>query len=356
MFFAKLQAMLFVIIAGLFCASALIVGILIYLFKIKKISAKDEKIDYSHFDKLDILDYLRFDDVIECGTKEHGFGIVKHGQVYTAAMDITGYNFAEATPEEQQSTMIKAISFVGLIKEDVQLRQAVSAIQLQENIDEHTLILKKLEEELAELNEEFDITLRQAEDLEGDPDNEDTYYQYVEKATELKNKIESTKWLCDECEVLIMHMDATQGKGGEVQKTHQIIFSYVFNPNDFTEEPTEDEIWLRAQQELRTKATNYARGLERCGCKCRPLSAVEYIEVMFNHFHPLNTNIERFDEITENAITHLVTKSKSLEDIKEDVKFQKYYEQYLRETEGFEMDLNRETRIVARNNGVEQVI
>ena len=350
-FFAQISAYLTIATVAIMATGALLAGILFYLLKIKKITAKDEAIKYGNFDKLNILDYLRFDDVIEAGNKGNEFGIVKHGNTYTAILDISGYNFAEATTEEQESTMLKAISFASLIKEDIQLRQSVTSIQLTENIEEHNKILHEYEDKLIELDEEYKRIVRQIGDYEDDPDKIEFLTQLVDKAEEVKKKIEATNWLSRETQVLIEQMKILTGKGGEVQKSHQLIFSYVYNENDFTEELEEDEIKLRVMQELRTRAATYSRGLERCGCKCRTLSANEIIESFFEYMHPLNNTSDRFDEKVDNAIGQLVTTCDSLEDLKKRKADEQLYKNYVDEVEQYEMDLARQTRLEFRANG-----
>lgn len=317
-FIAHIQGYLFVIAAAFLIAAICMGGILFYLLKVKKVMAKDEKINYSHFNRSDILNYLRFDDIIECGSDGNGFGVICRNNVYTAGIDICGYNFAEASSEMRESTMRKAIAFCDIIKDDVQLRQSVTSINLSDNLSEHQEILKEYDKELIGLDDEYQKTLRMIDDLIDDPNVE----IYLDRADAIKKKIDTIKWLSDETQALIEWMNIVTKQKGESsgtdtdsQRTNQMLFSYIYNENDFTNKPSPEEIKIRAVQELKTKAATYINALEKCGCKCHPLSADEMALSIYDYMHPFNTQSATFKNMFENALHQLYTSSDSLEEL-----------------------------------------
>ena len=325
---AQIQQYAAIVFTAFLSAAFLIAGLLFYLLRIKKVAAKEEKINYTNFSKANILDYLRFDDIIEGGSDDRPFGVIVHGNTYTAAIDIIGYNFAEATAEEQQSTMLKAIAFAGIIKDDIQLRQSVTAIQIADNIAEYQQIYKDLDAVLSDLDREYQQTLRQANDhIDDEPE---IAQMYLEKLEKLKADIQTNDWLSKECNVLIQHMQILEQRNREAQKSSQLIFSYTYNPGDFTEEEDEAGIKLRAIQELQTKALTYSTALERCGCKCHSLSASELAHSIYDYMHPLSNQSERFDVAMDRALNSLFTTSDSLEEYEKRKIGEDAYEEMMR--------------------------
>lgn len=315
---SQIQGYLFLIFMAFTVAALCMGGILYYLLKVKKVMAKEEKINYSHFSRSDILNYLKFDDLVECGSDGNGFGMICRNNVYTAGIDICGYNFAEASAEMRESTMRKAIAFCDIIKDDVQLRQSVTSIDLSDNMAEHREILKNYDKELFNLNDKYQQTVRQIDDLIDDPNVE----IYIDKAEKIKKEIETSKWLSDETQALIEWMNVVTRQKGEntgsdtdSQRTNQMFFSYVYNENDFTNKPSPEEVKLRAIQELKTKAAKYSNALEKCGCKCHPLSADEIALSMYDYMHPFNTQSATFKNMFETALHKLYTSSESLEEL-----------------------------------------
>lgn len=307
---AIIQKYLISIFLGILSGIGILGVILFYLLKVKKISAKEEVIDYERFDRRNILDYLKFDDLISDAAGEaHEMGVVCRGNIYTAGIDIKGFHFSSASSEEQLSTMLKSIAFTNIINEPIQMRQSVSAIQLSDNIEEHEEFIRQYDRELITLDEEYRTTMRAAEDYLDEPDVYDTFR---EKLDYLERTIRATRWLSDEAEVNVAYMKELVSRTQDSEKKNQIMFSYIYNPNDFTETPDEEEIKIRAIQELRVRAASYARALERCGCRCKPLSASAITEALYNHMYPLHPGTERFQDLLDNEIHRLYVTSESI--------------------------------------------
>jgi len=344
----------FVLIAVIVCMA----GLLYYLIKIRKIAAKNEKIDYSSFRRKDALEYVKFENVVsESGNGLSGAGMICLGNnVFVGGISVRGYNFSSASAEEKVNTMIKAVMFCNLIEEPVQMRQSVKAIDLTTNISEHEEIVKKLALELMELDEQYRETLASAEDYLDEPE---VYYTYEKHLRKLQKDIYAKRHMMDEAHALIQYMSAMVGDTAkkekrDAQKINQILFSYSYDPNSVSEELTKEEIYLKAFGELEIKARSYSSALSGCGCVCRRLSAGELIGLMRRHCAPATADDVKLDELFNSSYSALFISSDSLIELEKqrigEEQYQKEMARYMERMSDIlkqhEMNIMRDERLL----------
>jgi len=344
----------FVLIAVIVCMA----GLLYYLIKIRKIAAKNEKIDYSSFYRKDALEYVKFENVVsESGNGLSGAGMICLGNnVFVGGISVRGYNFSSASAEEKVNTMIRSIIFYNLIEEPVQMRQSVKAIDLTANITEHEEIVKKLALKLMELDEQYKESLASAEDYLDEPE---VYYTYENHLRKLQKEIYAKRHMMEEAQALIQYMSAMVGDTAkkekrDAQKINQILFSYAYDPNSVSEELTKEEIYLKAFGELEIKAKSYSSALSSCGCACRRLPAGELIGLMRRHCAPATADDIKLDELFNSSYSALFLSSDSLIEFEKkrigEEQYQKEMAKYLERMNDFlnqqEMTAKRHERLL----------
>jgi len=198
-----------------------------------------------------------------------------------------------------------------LVEQGIQLRQSVTSVELTHNIEDAKQIIKNLTIELLDLNAAYEHALEEAEDHIDDMEPEQSE-MYLEQVKDLKRQIDAKTWMISEEQAQIDYMNQITMGEKDSQKVNQFMFSYEFNPNDFTEEQTKSAIYLRAMTELNNKGNAYKAALERCGYSCQRLTSGELTDLMRKHCHPLTAEDVRLDELFHSSYNSLYITSDSL--------------------------------------------
>lgn len=326
-----------------------------YLFKIKKITAKEEKINYSNFNKLDSTEYMKFANIIsekvnvETG-KMSGMGIVDIGNgTYVGGIDIIGYNFGAASIAERQNTMINAIGLANIIDRPIQFRQSCRAVQLQDNITEYSERLENLKFRLIELDEEYKSNDKNIKDMMG---GDDTYLEAaIEKQERLMNEIKSKRWQVMECTLMIKFMESRSDRNRDAQRMNQIMFSYTFDSKEFTEEMTKAEIDMKALEELRATAYSYKNAIENCGCNVSLLTGEDFVMLLKRHMAPFTADDFTCEELFNSSYGELFVSSDSLRESEIQRRSEEEYKKYIAELEARQREALRLQNVeLERNN------
>ena len=163
-------------------------AIFFYLLKIKKVTAKEEKIDYSVFDRSDTIDYVKFDDMIsEDADDLSSFGMVEVGNnTFVAGISVVGYKYASASPDEKMRSMVNAISFSYRITGPIQMRQTSKGLDLTHNIAVFEEAKVRAVKEHMALMDEYNDTVKAADNF---IDDSEAYAVYEKQILEIKRKV-----------------------------------------------------------------------------------------------------------------------------------------------------------------------
>lgn len=309
---------------------AIVAGIMFYFLKIKKISAKSETVDYSTFNRLDSMDYMKFEDIVsEDADSLKSPGMIALGNnIFVAGLSIVGYNFVTASSGERERTMANAITFFNGVEQPIQLRQTVKAVDLSYNIGVYEEARNRLAMEGYQLADEYENTRIESEDY---IDSIELFPVYEKKLMDLKKAIRTKEHALDEVDAVISYMKTISGEGSaDAQKINQIMFAYEFNPDEYTYELSKEEIYMKAFRELDTKGRAYAEALSRCGCSCKRLSAADLVLLMKKHTSPLSEDL-RIEELLNSSYGALFITSDSLVELERERLDEEEYERRLQE-------------------------
>lgn len=300
-----------IIMLSVFIAIAAFGGIGFYLIKVKKIAAKEERINYEVFHRKDASEFVKFDNIFNCSMSSDSstFGVmVIDENTFLAALDVKGYNFATASAEDRRNTIINAVSLFNIVERPVQMRQSAIAIDIGHNIQMHKDVLKELTYKQMDLEQEYEETGLL---LEQESDNEEALEFLNSRIKSLQREIVSTRWKKDEVKELIKYMESLSAKGN-ARKVNQFIFTYTYNPAEYVEELSIDEIYAKASQEIAIMANNYASAFGSCGCNCRLLTGIELLDLVRYHFHPATADDTKIEALYNSSLSALFVTSDSL--------------------------------------------
>ena len=325
-------------------------GILYYLLKVKKITARTEKINYDSFERRDSLEYVKFDDIVsedEDALNSPGM-IVLGNDTFVAGINVVGYNYASASTEEKESTMVNAVAFSNIIEDRIQMRQTVKSVDLSHNIEVHEELLHASALEMLDMKAEYDETLRAAEDFVDSPEQ---FAVYEKDIIRLQRAIKAKEHEIAENEMLLRYMNSmASGNNGDAQKINHIMFSFTYDPSEYTEELSKEEIYMKAFAELSTKARSYGEAITRCGCRYKRLSAGDLIILMRKHLYPLSADDVKLEDLFNASYNALFVTTNSLIQLEKEKIGEQEFNRKLQEYQKNQEELIQQQELEARRN------
>ena len=291
------------------------IGVLYYLVKVKKVTARVENIDTTYFRKEDSISYVPIKDIIsKDGSLDSEGVIVIDNHNFVAGISVGGFDYPAASSSERIDAQVNAVQFFNVVEKPTSFRQSVKAIDISHNIDTYRKVEKDLARQLLELEAEYVETRDAAEHFLGEPE---VYKRYVVRMDELLRNIYAKRHMVSEVNVLIEYMSKMSGDTDKQesaigQKTSQIMFSYTYNPDEYSTELTRDEIYLKALEQLQETAMAYSNALASCHFKAKRLTARELIGIMRKHTAPVTSEGMSIDELLDSSYTALFISSDSL--------------------------------------------
>ena len=271
-----------------------------------------ERIDHSKFDRTRTEEYVKFEDIITDDSKKgmKGAGMIQiNKHVFVAGIQVFGYNFASASEEERTRTMVGSVGFFRNVKEPIQLRQNVKAVDMSDNIQTHQEILDKLTVELVLLKEDYKYYSELGEDY---IDDLEQLKPINEKLKSITLEMEAKTAMKKEAAMLISYLENMSAANNQSKRENQIMFSYIFNPNEHSVELTEEEIKIEAMKALSSKAKIYGESMEACGCTYKRLSGLELLDLIRHHNRPRTADEIKLVDLLGGATNSLFVTSDSL--------------------------------------------
>ena len=301
-------------------------ALVFYFLKVRKVSAEEEIINYDNFVRTDAKEYCKFDDII---VGKSGMGMIHLGNdCYVSGIEVQGYNFQGASADEKQRTMINAIGFFNILEAPIQMCQTVKAIDIANNIEEVREDAEEIEKKLLATQEELSVAI---ENLKAFMGNDDYYLAEEKRVKKLINTIQSLKWQIDESKELMNIMSAVSDTNFNTMRSNQIIFSYQYSPDDDIERLSDEEIVIKAEQELRNQAGIYGGALESCGCTWKILKPDELVNLIRRHLHPVTCDEIPLDKLLNSTYNSLYVTTESFEELERERRGDLEYEETMRE-------------------------
>lgn len=315
------------IIAGLIgCA------VVFYFLKVKKIAAREEHVDTTGFSKRDAASYVPIKDVLyKDGLDSEGI-IAVTDTLFVGGISVRGFDYPSASRQEKVDAQVNSQAFFNVVEDAVTFRQSVKGTDLSAVTEEYERVIKDLARQLMELDAEYRSTLAAAEGATAEDPS--LLSAYEERLGQLQGQITAKNHQIDECRALVGYMNAmTKDSGrqtdGGGQKQSQIIFSYEFDPSQYSQELTKEQIYLKAQEALAAKARTYADALAFCHFRATRLTCRELILLIKKHNCPISGEDSRLEDLLNSSYSSLFVSSDSLVEAQKELIGEKEYEERL---------------------------
>ena len=285
-------------------------GIGIYIFRFRKRVSVEKNVDYSNFNRKDVVEYIRIDDVTEDMLVSDG------GKRFIAAVKCQGFSFADAEVEEKLQTIRGYITFFNVLDNSpIQFRQSARDVNLDSLIQDYQNQVTKLQERKFVLN--LDYTEMKAES--DNPDlRADDYNIYYEKLKLMQRELISLGYQIDQLNAQIQYMLAISGENAEAQREEIYVFDWEYNAVDFSSQTLEEqEIYQRAETQLKVKANAYTTALRNCGVHAKRMSGAELLEEIRRYTHPVSAAKGTVEDIVQTAYDSICVTSNSLRTLEE---------------------------------------
>lgn len=306
------MAQLYIILGFVFFILIMGAVFTLYMLSMKKNPSMSE-VNYDYFDREDSLEYVKFDEMISSNKEDilKGAGvIVRNRNTFISAISVVGFNFYSADYYEQEKTIVAMTNLFDTLENPIQFRQTSKAIDISYNINIFEKICEDLRKQILELNAEKDRVLALAND---NIDDDKLSQLYLDQHKKIIEKIQLYDRQYDEAMEMIDYMEEMSDASNNVQQVHNIIFSYDYNANDFTNELSREEIVRTAMNALDSKAASLIQSVVRCGCSAKRCTAEELIDLMRRHTHPITANDSSVKEQLLNTdLTSLFVSSDTL--------------------------------------------
>ncbi len=284
-----------------------------YFLRVKKIAAKEEHVNTANFRRMDAVDYVPIKDVLyKNGLDTEGI-IAISDTLFVGGLSVRGFDYPSASNRERVDAQVNSQAFFNVVEDAITFRQSVKGIDLSANVEEYENIVKNLAKQLMSLDADYQSTITAAEAAA--QDDPDSFAFYEEHVQELQRRITSVNHQIDECRALIGYMQAMMkdsGKQGGGQKSSQILFSYQFDPSQYSQELSREQIYVKAQEALAAKACTYADALAFCHFRATRLTCRELILLIRKHNCPLSGEDSRLEELLNSSYSSLFVSSDSL--------------------------------------------
>lgn len=279
------------IIIALFVVAA-IIAVVVYFVranKRKKRKLDEDLTDYSTFDRKDSCEFVKSIDDIK-----DDMIILEGGNRFIGVVGCQGYDLYSAEEEEQASTAQNFVGFVNTIKKRITYRQYSKNIDLEYTMNMYKSAHERVETRLFNVVEDI-------KDLENSlknsslSDNEKNIYKVnIERLENEKRALENREYhLREEIE----YCDAYSGSNVLPELKETWVFEWTYYAYDFPVELTKEEIYKRAQQELKTLENTFSHALSSCRVKTRRCNTEELIEMCRRYSAPLSAERYRLRDI-----------------------------------------------------------
>lgn len=285
-------------------------GIGVYLFRTRKTVAAEKEVDYSEFRRKDVMEYVKLDDVAE------DMLVSDNGRRFIAAIKCQGFSFADAEVEEKLQTIRGYVTFFNVLDNNpIQYRQSARDVNLDGLIKDYQEQAARLQERRFSLNLDYTDTKEESEapDLLAED-----YNIYYEKLKQMQRELISLGYQIDQLNAQIQYMTAISGENAEAKREEIYVFDWQYNAVDFSSQTLEEqEVYQRAEAQLKEKASAYITALRNCGVHAKRMTGVELLEEIRRYTHPVSAAKGTVEDIVQSAYDSICVSSDSLKELEE---------------------------------------
>lgn len=309
----------------------------IYLLRIKKKVVVEKNLDYSQFQRKEIMDYVPIGDVTE------DMLVSDDEKRFIGAIKCQGFSFGDAEVEEKLQTIRGYITFFNVLDNNpIQFRQSARNVNLDSLIRDYQEQMNRIQEKRYLLNLDY---LELKEESENPELSLEDYNIYYDKLKEMQRELRSLGYQIEQLNAQIQYMATISGDNAEAKREEIYIFDWQYNAVDFSSQSLEEqEVYQRAEAQLKTKENAYIAALRNCGVHAKRMSGVELLEEIRRYTHPVSASKSIVEDIVQMAYDSICVTSESLKELEREAN-QKIVEEVVSG-----MKPGKERKSHARNN------
>lgn len=287
----------------------LAVGVILF-FVVRKVAKSvmretEEKIDYSNFDRRDAKDFVKIDDI------DYDMIYTEDNKRFIAALEVSGYNYWYAPPEEQAQTRRNYRALFRGMNPDEQLEIMYfpKKVDMGMVIDKYSKKEELYASQIYDKSVEFEELREKMNALYKEDSEAPECQQMLDDLKQLQKELKSLSFKKDELAMQRYFLDASSGDKAEPEIVSYYVFDWEYkNIGNFTK-LSDEEIVERAKEELAKKCTSLARTLGDCGVFARRLGVNELIDLLRRQTKPVTASRYRIAEIRNSAYMSAAVKA-----------------------------------------------
>ena len=257
-------------------------GTFIYFYKFRKTRGVTENnVDYSGLNRQDTKDYIKIEDI------KDDMIISDNGRRFVAAVTCFGNDFFDMQGEERLATKNAYTSFIGVIDRPFVYRQSTKAVDMVGHIDRYEKRIEHVRKQCVAFSIDYEDMKMEANKLKaaGDIKTLEILLDAMEK-TESQVRIYNDRLQRLEEQLQFIKICANGVYAVDTESVY--IFSYESRVEDFSHEPTKEEVYDKAVTELRNKANAYINALSGAKVRARRCTTKELELMCYRYFHPVS--------------------------------------------------------------------
>lgn len=285
-------------------------GIGFYFYKHRRGVVTEKNIDNSDFNRKESASYIKFDDVTDDMIVADG------GTRFIGAIKCQGFSYAEAEVEEKLQTIRGYVSFLNVLDNNpIQFRQSSRDVNLDSMIKDYQKQITEMESRRFLLNLDYEELKLESENPELTSEDYDVYY---EKLKLMQKELLSLGYQIGQLSAQVEYMNSISGDNAEAERDEIYVFDWEYHTVDFSsQELDKQEIYQRAETQLRNKASAYIGALRNCGVYAKRMRGVELLEEMKRYTHPISSAKVTSEDILQSSFDSICVTSHSLHNMEQ---------------------------------------
>lgn len=206
---------------------------------------------------------------------------------FIASINCKGFDFFTSSEEEIVSTQRAYYGFINTIQSPITMRIDSTALDLTAQIRNFQRIKQeRLDERNLKYSQfiEFRAKLKAATSESARRDFENVLYMLSRQIDVCTNKIKHL-------DSLIAYETQLSGRKANPLQEERYIIDWEFNPQDFPEGVTDEEIYEKAVKTLDNKVAQMKHALGKANVKCSRDTDRELFQLNYRHFHPMGGDL-----------------------------------------------------------------
>lgn len=294
---------------GLMLATA--AGILIvYRKRGQRRRIQEDETDYSTLRRMDSVSFLKIDDIC------NDMIVMENNHRFVGAIACQGFDFYSAQADEQAATGRNFLSFIDTLNAPVTYREYSKAVDLEQTMKLYSKAYENVQRELynaiedqkaltASMKKRQDMSLTEVE-------------RYDAELQKLQKRIDALKFreLHVRDQVKYAEMYSGNKMVPDIEQTW--LFEWKYNPMDYPVDLTEEQVKVKAVQELASKERSMSHALSGAHVKAKRCRTERLIDMCRRYSAPISATRFKMKDLQESSYFDDINTSDDLDALRDE--------------------------------------